>query len=237
MPYTSVHSSEQLAGVSAIMPLVIAAIPFGVVFGALASAQGMPEWVALSLSAMVFAGASQFIALTLLANDASWPVIVLTVGIVNLRHLLYALSMVPLVREQTLLQRCLMGFWLTDESFAVTYQRYQQHPRQPIFHFYLGGGGFMYLAWVLSTVVGIYAGQWFDGLADWGLEIAMVVAFVGIVIPQLTLPSHWLCALTAAIGAILFYDLPHQLGIVVTVIGAVAVGVITEQGRPPRTAT
>lgn len=47
----------------------------------------------------VFAGASQFIAITLMASGASLPVIVLTVFVVNLRHMLYAVSLIPYVKE------------------------------------------------------------------------------------------------------------------------------------------
>ena len=70
------------------LPLVVAAFPFGIVFGAMANTMELGLAVTVGMSAIVFAGASQFIALTLLAGAAALPVIVMTVFIVNLRQML-----------------------------------------------------------------------------------------------------------------------------------------------------
>ena len=61
--------------------------------------------------------------MTLLASATAFPVICLTVFIVNLRHMLYAATLMPHVREISLPRRTLMAFWLTDETFAVVSQR------------------------------------------------------------------------------------------------------------------
>ena len=63
------------------LPLVVAAFPFGIVFGALAQSGGLSFAVTAGMSAIVFAGASQFIAITLLGVGTALPVIVLTVFI------------------------------------------------------------------------------------------------------------------------------------------------------------
>jgi hypothetical protein len=70
-----------LAGMRDTLPLIIAAAPFGLVYGALAISQGLSEWLTMSMSLFVFAGASQFIAVTLLASSTALPVILLTVFI------------------------------------------------------------------------------------------------------------------------------------------------------------
>ena len=59
-------------------PLILAAIPFGLIFGALAITTGLSAWATLGMSLFVFAGASQFIAVSLLASAAALPVILLT---------------------------------------------------------------------------------------------------------------------------------------------------------------
>jgi predicted branched-subunit amino acid permease len=56
----------------------------------------------------------------------------------------------------------------------------------------------------------------------------MVVAFIGIVVPNLKLPSHWLCAITAAVSGLLTYQWPHQTGLLLSSLVAIVVGVITE---------
>ena len=60
------------------LPLIFAAMPFGIVYGAMAQAQGLPPWLIMAISICVFAGASQFIAITLLAAGAPLYVIILT---------------------------------------------------------------------------------------------------------------------------------------------------------------
>src|SRR5262249_43779897 len=111
-------------GVKDTFPLVVGAAPFGIIFGALAVTSGISPGGALAMSAIVFAGPSQFIAAGLVAGGASILVIVLTTLVVNVRHALYAASLAPHVKH--LPQRWLapLGFWLTDESYVVVIARY-----------------------------------------------------------------------------------------------------------------
>ncbi|RTZ67377.1 MAG: hypothetical protein DSZ29_00930 [Aquificaceae bacterium] len=57
------------------LPLVIAATPFAIVFGALAISNGLSAWLVMAMSVFVFSGASQFIAITLLASATFFPII------------------------------------------------------------------------------------------------------------------------------------------------------------------
>ncbi len=228
MPSTSPQSIF-LSGVKDTFPLVVAAMPFGLVFGAMGHAQGLADWVILSISIFVFAGASQFIAITMLATGAALPVIVLTVFIVNLRHMLYSVSLIPIVQGLTQKWRWPMAFALTDETFAVVYNKMSlsgTHQHLPIY--YLGSAVFMYLNWILCTWIGILLGSQLPSLTSFGLDIAMVVAFIGIVVPNLKLPSHWLCAITAAVSGLLTYQWPHQTGLLISSLLAIVVGVMAE---------
>lgn len=224
-----------LEGVSDTFPLVLAAVPFAIVFGALGQAQGLPDWVVLAISVVVFAGASQFIAITMLATGAAFPIIIMTVFIVNLRHLLYAVSLIPYVKNISQPKRLLMGFLLTDETFAVAFNRVIKFPGKPFFGvYYLASAVFMYSSWVLFSWVGIVAGNTLPQLSSFGLDVAMVVAFVGIVVPQLTLPSHWCCAIVAGLGGIVCYEWPYQSGLLFASFLAILVGVLVERRQGGR---
>jgi predicted branched-subunit amino acid permease len=98
------NSRQLWLGMVETLPLVIAAFPFGIVFGALAQSTGLGFAVTLGMSAIVFAGASQFIAITLLAAATAFPVIVLTVFVVNLRQMLYSANLMHQVEHWP--QRC-----------------------------------------------------------------------------------------------------------------------------------
>ena len=119
MKNTKTKSQLLLQGAIDSSPLILAAIPFGLIFGAMAITTGLSGWATLSMSLFVFAGASQFIAITLLASSTALPVILMTVFLVNLRHMLYAAYLMPQVENLPQKYRLPMAFWLTDETFAV----------------------------------------------------------------------------------------------------------------------
>ncbi len=213
------------------LPLVIAAAPFGVLYGALAIDNGLSFWSVLGMSLLVYAGASQFIAVTLLASATAFPVICLTVFIVNLRHMLYAATLMPHVREISLPRRTLMAFWLTDETFAVVSQRLETEiQRGELVWYYLGSALFMYSNWALCTLVGVTVGSQLPNMTAWGLDIAMVVAFVSIVVPALKKIPQWACAVVAIVCSILMRDWPNQSGLMIASLLAVVTGMVLEKG-------
>ena len=221
------HTPAKLLWLGALetLPLVVAAFPFGIVFGAMANTMDLSLGVTLGMSAIVFAGSSQFIAVTLMAGAAVLPVIVMTVFIVNLRQMLYSANLMPHVTGWPQWQRAVLAFFLTDETFAVVSDRLNRHPgEQGLRWFYLGSALFMYSFWQLSTVLGYNLGGRIPGLADWGLDVAMVVAFVGIVVPALRRRADWACAAVALASAVVTHDWPHQTGLLFSSLLAVATG-------------
>ncbi|UAA37382.1 AzlC family ABC transporter permease [Paraneptunicella aestuarii] len=222
-------SQEWLKGFQDTIPLTIAAIPFAIIYGALGQSLGLDIWIVFAMSLLVYAGASQFIALSMLTSGASIPLIIMTVFMVNLRHSLYSVSLLPFVSRISLLKRLMMGFTLTDETFAVVINHATKVGQQAdISAFYLGSASVLYSNWVLFSVLGFYVGSAFPQLTEYGLDVAMVVAFSGIVAGQLRLPSYWLCALVAGVSGALTYHWPHQSGLVVSALLAITIGVWSE---------
>jgi len=221
---------EFFAGARAIVPLVIGATPFGMLFGALAISVGLSPWAAMGLSLIVFAGSSQFVAAGLVGQGASIGIIVLTTFVVNLRHALYAASLGPYLRHLSHRWLAPMAFVLTDESYAAVVARFEQADESPNKHwFYMGGALLMYVNWQLWTLAGIMTGQRLQNIGDFGLEFAMVVTFIGIVVPLI---RHWpmlLCALVAGGTALLFHALPHQLGLIVASLCGIAAGMVAQR--------
>src|SRR5512142_2393245 len=86
------------AGVRAELPLLIGVFPFGMIYGALALSAGLSPVAAQMMSSIVFAGSSQFAMAQLVHESAPAAVIVLTIGVINLRHMLYSASMAPYLR-------------------------------------------------------------------------------------------------------------------------------------------
>lgn len=218
---------DVLMGIRDTLPLVIAATPFAIVFGALAISNGLSEWLVMGMSIFVFAGASQFIAITLLASATIFPIILLTIFIVNLRHMLYAASLMPQLAKVPQWLRLPMAFFLTDETYAAASNHIFRHPNKAGFTaYYLGSGFFMYSNWVFFTWIGMTLGKSIPDITSWGLDIAMIVAFIGIVVPILKQHADWACAITAGVSALLTYDWPHQTGLLFSSFVAIGVGML-----------
>jgi 4-azaleucine resistance transporter AzlC len=222
--------SEFWAGGRAILPLIIGAIPFGVIFGTLATGLGLSLTGTLAMSAFVFAGSAQFIALGLLATGTFLPLILLTTLVVNLRHLLYAISLLPYVRHLAQYWKLLIGFWLTDETFAVAIARYNQNDSSPYKHwYYLGAASLMYMNWQLCTLIGVSIGQRLSTATNWGLDFAMSVTFIGMVIPYIKTQSMLVTVLVAGVVSLLAHSLPHQLGLIVAALAGAITGFSIEK--------
>lgn len=221
-----------MAGARAIVPLVVGAVPFGILFGTLAGSSGLSVAGTLAMSIFVFAGSAQFIALGLLATGTAVPLILLTTVVVNLRHLLYAISLVPYVKQLSASWKLILGFWLTDEAFVVAIVRYQQADVSHYKSWYhLGAALFMYANWQVCTLVGVTIGQHLPNVAQWGLDFAMSVTLIGMVIPYIKSRPMQVTVLVAGSAALLAHRLPNQFGLILATLAGVAAGFATEKGQ------
>jgi 4-azaleucine resistance transporter AzlC len=220
---------EMAAGARDTFPLIVGAIPFGIIFGTLAVQSGLTYHAALAMSIFVFAGSSQFIALGMVAAGTAWPIVVLTTFVVNLRHLLYTATLLPYLQKLPRSWKLALSFWLTDETFAVAVKRYQKADRTPHKHWYqLGSSLAMYSNWIACTCIGLSAGQLFPGIQSWGLDFAMPATFIGMVIPYLTSRPMWVAVATAGLVALLCSGLPHKLGLMLASVAGIMAGVWAE---------
>lgn len=211
------------AGVRDTTPMLVGAAPFGLIFGTLAAASPLAPWQGQGLSLLVFAGSSQFIALGLIASGAGLVVIWLTTLVVNLRHALYAAALLPVVAPLAGRWRWGLGFLLTDETFAVVVSGGGRYA--PLTHWYfLGSGLAMYANWQVWTLAGLLFGAGFPSLSLWGLDFAMVVTFIAVVVPQLVTGPRVGAALVAGALAFVGRGLPFQLGLLLAVLGGVVAG-------------
>ena len=227
--------AEFLAGLREIFPLLVASSPFALIFGAVAVTGGLSPVAAAAMSAFVFAGSAQFVAVGMVTAGAGLGVIVLTTLIINMRHMLYAATLVPHVRHLRKRWLIPLGFTLTDEGFMVTIRRYQADDNSPYKHwFFAGTAAALYVNWQIWTYVGIWAGQEIPNPRSWGLDFAFPVTFLGMLVPQLRNAPIAACAIAAAITALLLRGLPHQLGLISAALVGVMIGMLVEWFRTTR---
>ena len=218
-----------LAGARDTIPMLVGASPFGLIFGTLAIGSGLPIWLTLGLSALVFAGSSQFVAVSLIGSGAALPVIWLTTFVVNLRHALYSATLLPYARALPARWRWALAFWLTDETFAVVENQLRHHSSpQDGAHYWLGSSLAMYFNWQLWTIAGVVLGQSIPGLATLGLDFAMVATFAAIVALQLRERPVLFAAVVAGTVALLARALPYKLGLMLAAVSGVGAGMLAE---------
>ncbi len=228
---------ELWRGIRAMVPLAIGATPFGLIFGTLAASSNLSAAAAVAMSVLVFAGSAQFVSLGLLAVGTAVPLIILTTFVVNLRHVLYAITLMPHLEQLSLAWKLLFSFWLTDESFAVGIGRYNQLDTSPNTHWYLlGANGLMYCNWILCTVLGVTLGQQLPNAAALGLDFAMVVTFIGLVVPYLTTRPMLLATGVGGLVAVLAHGLPHQLGLFLAAIAGLGMAALADSSTTERDA-
>ena len=117
---TARYAADLRRGVVAIMPLWLGVIPFGIAFALLARAAGFDLLATQACSALIFAGAAQVAIVTLAAGGAAPVAIVLTAILLNLRHILYGLSLGARLPTRTRPPRPVLALFLTDEAYGVT---------------------------------------------------------------------------------------------------------------------
>ncbi|WP_028536695.1 AzlC family ABC transporter permease [Paludibacterium yongneupense] len=216
-----------MAGARDSTPMLVGAAPFGLIFGTLSSGAGLTAGATLAMSAFVFAGSAQFIALSLMSGGAGLPVIWLTTLVVNLRHALYSATLLPYARSWPLVWRWPLAFWLTDETFAVVEHRFRAHGGDPWYQ--LGSSLAMYGNWLLWTALGLLVGHSLPGVAQWGLDFAMVGTFSALVALQLNKRPYLYAALSAAAVALLCRGLPYKLDLLLAAFSGVTAGMLTEK--------
>ncbi len=221
--------SQFLSGVRAEIPILLGVIPFGIIYGVLALEAKIPPGLAQSMSFIVFAGSSQFIAAQLIHNNAASFVIIGTIFIVNLRHMLYSASIAPHLAHLPARWKWLLAYLLTDEAYAVAITKYNDDSEPTNKHWYfLGAGLALWTTWQLSTALGIFLGDQAQVDGSLGLDFAIAVTFIALVIPALKDWAVGAAAFTGGIVAVVAAPLPYNLNLMLAAFTGIAAGVIVE---------
>ena len=133
--------------------MLLGTAPFGVVFGAFALEMKLGVLGGQGLSAIVFAGSSQFVGANLYGQGASLLIIFITTFFINLRHALYGAALAPKLSQIKTRERILMSFFITDEAFAIV-SRFDVI----LSRYFWGTALAMYINWQVWTFIGLVSG-------------------------------------------------------------------------------
>ncbi|HCG0870903.1 TPA: AzlC family ABC transporter permease [Pseudomonas aeruginosa] len=212
-----------LRGAVAILPLSLAIAPWGLLAGSMAIEANLTPAEGQGLSAIVFAGAAQLVAIGMLKGGAGFFSIIFTTLLLTSQHLLYGMSLRPVLSPLPGRWRIGLGFLLTDEFFALA----SQHDRRNFNRWYaLGVGLTFYIAWNLFTLAGILLGRSIPGLEHLGLDFSIAATFIALVAPLVRNVPTLVCVATSLFCSVLFSHWQWSSALVLAGLAGMAAGFV-----------
>ncbi len=214
-----------LKGAIAMLPLSIAVLPWGLLAGSYAVDSGLSPFESQALSAIIFAGAAQLVAIGMIKAGAGIITMLVTTWFITVRHFLYSVSLRSKISPMPVRWRLLMGFLLTDELFALVGH---QDERQFNRWYALGAGFSFYLLWNLATLTGILLGNSIPGLKDLGLDFAIAATFIAIIIPTIKSLPVIVSVITGLVLSVALTVYRVDASLIIASVAAMLSGYVTE---------
>lgn len=168
-------------GMAAGLSIAIGYMPVALTFGLLANDTGLTLSETVLMSIFVFAGAAQYISLSLIAAGTGVFEIVFTTFIVNIRHFLLSASLNEKVEEDSLWKKALYSFGITDETFSVASVK-EGHVSAG---YMLGLIFISYSSWVVFSGVGHLIGDNLPETLQESMSVALYAMFIGLLVPSM----------------------------------------------------
>lgn len=224
------------AGLRDALLIVLGYIPFGLAAGAAMAQTTVDPVVSILSSPIIFAGAAQLVAIQLLGSGAGIALVVLTVLIINARHLLYSASLEPHLAGWSRAQRMAGAFLLADPHYALTISRFERpggagSKNEQLAYVFTSGLALL-VGWTTLTAAGVLLGGL---IPEWvPLELAIPLTFLLLVLPLLKDRAGLVAGAVGGIVALLAQPLPFGAGLIVgAVVGLIAGGVVLARTPAP----
>ncbi|WP_335870100.1 AzlC family ABC transporter permease [Bacillus sp. 2205SS5-2] len=174
-------NSQLLAGIQGGASIAIGYFPIAMTFGLLAKTTGLSGFETMMMSILVFAGASQFMSLNMMALAATGIEIVLATFVVNIRHLLMSASLNEKIDKAPHWQKAFLSFGITDETFTVMSTKEGKMSSAYGFGVIL----ISYGSWVICSGIGYGVGSYLPQVLQESMAIALYAMFVGLLVPSM----------------------------------------------------
>lgn len=221
-------------GFKQMLPISMFVTIFGAAFGIAATQAHISGTASVVMSALVFAGASQFGALELWGVHIPLFALLVTVFAINARHFLMGATLYPWLKQLPPSRRYGVMMVASDANWAMAMQAFNRG--RPGFGLLFGGGLALWLFWIVGTWAGIAFGNAISNPKALGLDMVMGCFLLAMVVggdKDVRMIGIWVIAAITSILA--FYYLPENSHVVV---GALAGGIagIVWAGKEPETA-
>ena len=212
---------------------------WGLMTGVAMVNSGMGVFNAILMTLTVFAGSAQLAATPLIAAAAPVWVILATAFCVNLRFVVFSIHLRPYLMHLTLRERLLTGYITGDLSYVLFVSAYPkpgstEAQKKEQVAYLMGTCVVNYLAWMGGSLIGIALAAYIP--LSWGLGFAGILALLGLSCALVTTRLRALGVFIAAGAAVMAYQLPLKLNILVAIACAVFVCLVFEQFIPKQKA-
>lgn len=199
--------------------------------GAAMVAAGLSRTAAIAMTLLTFAGTMQLAAVQLAATGAPLAVIALAGIIVNLRFVMFSLSISRYFRDLPVRVRALFAYMLSDNGYAQSITRFTLYPGEPGKAAYYFGCVFaVWGTWNLASFAGIFVGAAIP--REWQLEFIVSLTFLALAGANVRDRASALAVLAAGSTALLAAGLPYRIGLILGAMAGVATGMLAEKWIP-----
>lgn len=197
----------------AIAPLIVPGLPFGLVLGVLIADSVVNNLAGWASGWLIFAGSAQFAGILVLDAGGTLGLAVLTIIVVNARHIMYSAALAGRYREAPRWFKFLGPYVLVDQAFAVADQLSPHRTVEYRMWHHLGAGFTAWVLWQLWVGLGILAGNVIP--TEWSLDFAVPLLFLGLLVLVLRNRPAIVAALVGGFVAVAGNELPSRLGLLV----------------------
>lgn len=222
-----INKESALRGFKAVVPLMLGVIPFGLITGITAANTGISIGKSILMNVGIFAGASQLAILQLISFNANMLVIISTALIINLRMMLYSLSIAPYFQKANTRWKALLAYSLTDQSYAMSLVHFINNPDEDTQGFFFGASFGIWTIWQISSTVGYLMGSIVP--PELGLDFAIPLTFIVILFKGVAGYPGVITIITSAAVAVLASKLPMNLGLILAATIGIVAGSISEK--------
>jgi predicted branched-subunit amino acid permease len=223
---TTTVRSPAADGFRAMLPLLVAVAPLGLVVGVRAAEADLPAGAGWATAVLIYGASAQLAAIDLLDQGLAPAAVVLTVAVVNVRLALFSAAMGVHWSETRPGQRLLASYLLVDPSYAVGEEGYRRFrtAADGLSH-YLAGAITLWVGWQVAIATGLVLGTRLP--AGLHLEFAVPLALVAIVAPQIDSRGGAMTVAVAGSVAVVGQGLPMASGLPLAMVAGATAGALS----------
>lgn len=225
------QKNEFFSGVKDCIPTLFGYLSIGFACGVVSKSCGMSICETVAMSTFIYAGSSQFIAASMIFSSASILQTILTIFLVNFRHLLMSAAMAPYFKNNSPKKNFTVGVLMTDETFALA-SSHGNTNNSINYKWMMGVNITAYLNWIAATFVGACFSSLIYDYKKFGLDFALPAMFIGLLISNLKEGSEVKKSASIVISSVIVFIVSIQVfsvntGIIISaVVGAIIGGIV-----------